>query len=71
MDTNDSIAALRRPGHASDQRQQALKLWRLGDGYMVAEGGYLIAYALEGIAEPSTVDDEAPGDGVAFGVISN
>ena len=38
---------------------------------MVAEGGYLIPYALKGIAEPSTIDDEASGDGGALGLISN
>ena len=38
---------------------------------MIAEGGDLIADALEGIAEPSTVDDEATGDGGALGLISN
>ena len=51
--------------------QQALKLWGLGDGNVVAEGGYLIAYALEGIAEPSTIDDEATGDGGAFRLIAD
>jgi hypothetical protein len=38
---------------------------------MVAESGDLIAYSLEGIAEPSTIDDEATSDGSALGLIAN
>ena len=59
------------PRNASDQRQQPLKLWGLGDGNAVAECGDLIAHTLEGIAEPSTIDDEASGNGGALGLISN
>ena len=44
-------------------RQEAAELRGLGDGNVVAKSGDLIADALEGITEPSTIDDEASGDG--------
>ena len=52
-------------------RQESLKLRGMGDGYVVAERGDLIADTLEGVAEPSAIDDKATGDGVALGLISN
>ena len=52
------------------QRQQPLKLRRHGDGYMVAESENLIADTLEGIAEPSAIDDQATRDGIAIGMIA-
>ena len=38
---------------------------------MVAESGNLIPHAFEGVAEPTTVDNEATGDGVGFGLVAN
>ena len=38
---------------------------------MVAESGDLIPHAFEGVAEPTTVDNEATGDGVGFGLVAN
>ena len=38
---------------------------------MVAESGDLIADTLEGIAEPSAIDNKATGDGIALRLISN
>ena len=38
---------------------------------MVAECGYLIADALHGIAEPSTIDDEATSNDVAFRLVAD
>ena len=40
-------------------RQQSLELGRHGDGEVVAKSGDLIADALEGVAEPTTVGYEA------------
>ena len=54
-----------------NDRQQPLKLWGLGDGNVVAESGYLIADALEGVAVPSSVDNQPTGNGGALGLISN
>jgi hypothetical protein len=52
-------------------RQEAAELRRMCNGNVVTESGYLIPYALKGIAEPSTIDDETSGDGGALGLISN
>jgi hypothetical protein len=38
---------------------------------VVAESGDLISHALEGITKPSTIDDEATGDGEASGLIAD
>ena len=37
---------------------------------MVAESENLIADTLEGIAEPSAIDDQATRDGIAIGMIA-
>ena len=37
---------------------------------MVAESGDLIINTLKGIAEPSTIDDEATGNGGAFRLVA-
>ena len=37
---------------------------------MVAESGDLIADTLNGIAEPSAIDNKATGDGIAWGSIA-
>ena len=37
---------------------------------MVAQGGYLIADALQRIAEPSAIDNKATGEGIAFWLIA-
>ena len=37
---------------------------------MVAESGDLIADTLEGIAEPSAIDNKATGDRIALGLIA-
>ena len=63
--------AYRKTRHASDQRQQPLKLRGMGDGYVVAESGDLIADTLKGIAEPSAIDNKATSDGVALGLITD
>ena len=37
---------------------------------MVAQGGNLIPYTFEGIAEPSAIDNKATGEGVALMLIA-
>ena len=59
------------PGYVLYNRQQATELGRYGDGDMVAECGYLIPHALDRIAEPAVVDDEATRDGRALGLIAD
>jgi hypothetical protein len=44
------------PRYILYQRQQPLELWRLGDGYVVAESEDLIADTLESVAEPSAIN---------------
>jgi hypothetical protein len=51
-------------------RQAAFELRRLGDGYVVAEGGDLISDTLKGVAEPASVDDKASRDSGTLGLIS-
>ena len=51
-------------------RQESLKLRGMGDGYVVAERGDLIADTLKGVAKPSTIDNKATSDGVALGLIA-
>ena len=51
-------------------RQQPLELRRHGDGDVVAKSGDLIADALEGVAEPTAVDDKATCDGGAVELIT-
>ena len=52
-------------------RQRAFEFWRLGDGYMVAEGGDLVTNTLKGVAVPTSVDNKAPRDGGAFGLVAD
>ena len=51
-------------------RQQTFELRGVGNGNVVAESGDLIADTLEGIAEPSAIDNKATGDGIALGLIA-
>ena len=37
---------------------------------MVAEGGNLIPYAFKGIAKPTTIDNKATDEGIAFWLIA-
>ena len=37
---------------------------------MIAEGGYLVTDAFEGIGEPTPIDEQTPRDGVAFWLIA-
>ena len=41
------------------------------NAYRVTNGGDLIPHALHGIAEETTIDDEATCDGIALRLISN
>ena len=50
--------------------QEATELGGHGDGEVVAKSGNLVADALEGVAEPTTVDDKAASDGGALGLIT-
>ena len=59
------------PRHILNNGQKPLKLWRLGDGYMVAEGGNLVANTLKGVAVPTTVDNKATSDGGALGLVAD
>ena len=52
-------------------RQAAFEPRRLGDGYMVAEGGDLVANTLKGVAVPTSVDNKATSDGGALGLVAN
>ena len=52
-------------------RQEATELGGHGDGEVVAKSGDLIADALEGVAEPATVDDKATSDGGALGLVAD
>ena len=51
--------------------QKATELRRHGDGYMVAEGGDLVADTLKGVAEPTTIDNKATSDGGGLGLITD
>ena len=62
------IACLR---HILHQRQEAFELGGHGNGYMVAERRDLVAHALEGVAEPATVDNKATSEGVASGFVAD
>jgi hypothetical protein len=62
--------AYRKTRNASDQRQQPLELRRHGHCHAIAQRRYLIPHALEGIAEPTTVNNQPPGDGGALRLIS-
>ena len=52
-------------------RQAALEPRRLGDGYMVAEGGDLVANTLKGVAVPTSVDNKTTCNGVALGLVAD
>ena len=52
-------------------RQAALEPRRLGDGYMVAEGGDLVANTLKGVAVPTSVDNKATCNGIALGLVAD
>mgnify|MGYP003294655130 CR=1 FL=1 len=52
-------------------RQAAFELRRLGDGYMVAEGGDLISDTLKGVAEPSPIDDKATSYSGGFWLVAD
>ena len=52
-------------------RQAAFEPRRLGDGYMVAEGGDLVANTLKGVAVPTSVDNKATSDGIALGLVAD
>ena len=52
-------------------RQAAFELRRLGDGYMVAEGGDLVANTLEGVAVPTSIDNKATCNGIALGLVAD
>ena len=52
-------------------RQAALEPRRLGNGYMVAEGGNLVADTLKGVAVPTTVDNKATCYGIALGLVAD
>ena len=61
-------------GYAWDvlhDRQQPLELGRLGDGYMVAEGGDLVVNTLKGVAVPTSVDNKATCNGIALGLVAD
>ena len=67
-DMETDTGALR---YIADERQQPLELWRLGDGYMVAEGGNLVANTLKGVAVPTSVDNKATCNGIALGLVAD
>ena len=50
--------------------QETTELGRHGYGEVVAKSGDLVADALEGVAEPTAVDDKATSDGGALGLIT-
>ena len=52
-------------------RQAAFEPRRLGDGYMVAEGGNLVANTLKGVAVPTSVDNKATCNGIALGLVAD
>ena len=52
-------------------RQAALEPRRLGNGYMVAEGGNLVANTLKGVAVPTTIYNKATCNGIALGLVAN
>ena len=52
-------------------RQAAFEPRRLGNGYMVAEGGNLVANTLKGVAVPTTVDNKATCNGIALGLVAD
>ena len=52
-------------------RQAAFELRRLGDGYVVAEGGDLISDTLKGVAEPASVDDKATSNSGGFWLVAD
>ena len=51
--------------------QETTELGGHGDGEVVAKSGDLVADALEGVAEPTAVDDKAASNGGALGFITN
>ena len=53
------------------ERQAAYELRRLGDGYMIAEGGDLVANTLKGVAVPTSVDNTATCNGIALGLVAD
>ena len=52
-------------------RQQSFEFWGLGYADLVTKSGDLIPDALQRVAEPSSVDDKAPCDGIALRLITN
>ena len=52
-------------------RQETTELGRHGDGEVVAKSRDLIADTLEGVAEPTAVDDKATCDGRALGHVAD